>query len=274
MHLSSRTDWGYFGWIQSIISPEYHAAAGFVPRRDLILTSPAANLDLRPEWLPDGVRSFTPGFTSFIYHGASNRRLQEASVSFRPLRFDFHSGAQATFFVRPAWQVLEREFRPLPGVAIEPGRYRYTESGATWQPDISAPYWAWVTVASGRFFDGHRDRLVYRASPLPGPRIGITFDYSANRLRGVGEPGSEHVTHLAGVEVRAALNPRLQLVSFYQRNTVTASTNWNTRISWEFRPLSHVYLVFNDGQPFGDGLTGLPPLERRQQLILKGSYLR
>jgi len=58
--------------------------------------------------------------------------------------------------------------------------------------------------------------------------------------------------------VRIALNPRLQLVSFYQRNTVFATDTSNTRFAREFRPLSLVYLVFYDGQQFGSPMLGVP----------------
>ncbi|MEM6802152.1 MAG: hypothetical protein AAF696_12155, partial [Bacteroidota bacterium] len=47
---------------------------------------------------------------------------------------------------------------------------------------------------------------------------------------------------------RFALNPRLQLSMFYQYNSLDKQGRWNIRSSWEYQPLSFVYLVFNDTQ--------------------------
>ena len=50
------------------------------------------------------------------------------------------------------------------------------------------------------------------------------------------------------IQGRFAVNPRLQLIGFYQRNSLDNSENYNLRLSWEYRPLSYVYLIFNRGQ--------------------------
>jgi hypothetical protein len=48
-----------------------------------------------------------------------------------------------------------------------------------------------------------------------------------------------------GPELRLAINPKIQLSVFYQQNTLTRTQNWNVRFSWEFRPMSNIFLVFN-----------------------------
>jgi hypothetical protein len=270
---ANTSSWGYVGWVQGIISEEYNPALGFLPRRDLITTSPAIALDLRPTWLPRGVRSLRPGFTGYWYHAASTRDFQEGFLTVRPLNLQFDGAEELTLWVRRNWQVLDRPFRPIPGLALEPGRYAYDDVGVTWRPDLSRAYWAQVTVSAGEFFDGRTQQLVYRASPLPGPRVGLTFDYTGQRFQDVGTAEASVTSHLLGAELRMALNPRLQLVSFYQRNTSFATDTWNTRLSWEFQPLSFVHLVFNDGQQFGNPTFGVPTGPRRQQLILKASWL-
>jgi hypothetical protein len=273
VHLANNARWGYAGWVQGVISRDYDAALGFLPRRDLITTSPALALDLRPDWLPTRVRSLRPGFTGYWYHAASTREFQEGFLTLRPINLQFDRAEELTLWARHNWQVLERPFRPIPGLSVEPGRYEFTEYAVTWRPDLSRAYWAFVTVSTGGFFDGRRDQVIYRASPLPGPHLGVTFDYTGQRFRSVGVADDAVVSHLLGAEVRFALNPRLQLFSFYQRNTSFGTDTWNTRLAWEFRPLSFLYLVFNDGQQFGSPALGVPAGPRQQQLILKASWL-
>jgi hypothetical protein len=271
-HAALQGPGGYAGWIQTLISEDYDASTGFVARRDLVSSSPAANLDLRPVWLPGFVRSFRPGFVGFFYHRFSNGAFQEGSLTLRPLNFTFRDASELTIWTSPTWQRLEQPFRPIPGLELEAGAYDYLESGITYKPDLSKPYWAYVTLAAGGFYDGRRERVVYRASPLPGPRLALTFDYIGERFRGIGNAGDDVVTHLAGVELRAALNPRLQLVSAYQQNSAFGTRSWNTRLAWEYRPLSYVYLVFNDGQPVAGGAAGAAA-PRQQQLIVKASWI-
>ena len=72
--------------------------------------------------------------------------------------------------------------------------------------------------------------------------------------------------------MRLALNPRLQLYTFYQHNTAAESNSLFARLSWEYLPLSFVYLVVNDRASMGGGF--LPPVPRDRQIILKFSFIQ
>jgi len=275
-HLSNSFSWGYLGWVQVLVSPDYRADVGFVPRTDLITTSPAASFDLRPAWLPSFVRSWQPGVTTMFFHRLSDTAFQEGSVTLRPLNFAFHDGSQASLWGRMEMQRLQTSFRPITDLEIAPGEYDYPTIGITRQPDLSRRYWAYVTVTTGAFYDGHREQIIYRASPLPGPRLSLTFDYSGNRFRNVGVGEERDVmTHLAGLRVRAALNPRLQFSTVYQYNSSARRASLNARFSWEFAPLSFLHVVLNDGRPAGLSADdpGSPATPRSRQLLIKGSYL-
>ena len=86
----------------------------------------------------------------------------------------------------------------------------------------------------------------------------------------VGENQTTTNVDLYSIEGRFALNPRLQLIGFYQRNSENSSQNYNIRFSWEYQPLSYIYLVFNQ-QAFN------PYMERvrvENHVITKISYLK
>ena len=76
------------------------------------------------------------------------------------------------------------------------------------------------------------------------------------------------MTHLAGPELRLFLNPRVQWSAFYQYNSAAQRGTLNARFSWEFLPLSFLYVVYNDRQPIAGGLS---PVSR--SLIVKLSWL-
>ena len=68
--------------------------------------------------------------------------------------------------------------------------------------------------------------------------------YAQNRL--ITDLTNLHVyAHNSLSQGRLALNPRLQLTAFYQKNTDDSSQNYYIRFSWEYQPLSFVYLIFN-----------------------------
>ena len=76
-------------------------------------------------------------------------------------------------------------------------------------------------------------------------------------------------TRLIGIGSRFALNPRLQLSGFLQHNSLTSRDILNARLSWEFRPLSYLYVVYNSAANDED----LIPDYSQQQLLIKFTYL-
>jgi hypothetical protein len=274
LHAAMQNNRGYFGWIQAYYGEEYLPESGFLPRPNLIITSPAVTLDLRPSWKPSWVRLFNPGFTSAFYHRASDSRFQEGSLTIYPLTTTFQNGSYLRPFVQPQWQRLGSDFSPVPGLTIPAGDCQFTDFGITFRDDLSRKLWWWVTVASGPYYDGRKSYLVYRMRVAPTPRASLTIDYVGNHITDVGTGEQAVITHLWYPELRLALNPRLQLATLYQYNSVNRSSAWNTRLSWEFRPLSYVYLVFNSRdfrEPEG-GWTG-DPLPSESRLIAKATYL-
>jgi hypothetical protein len=273
-HAASQGNRGYFGWIQSYYSEEYRPESGFLPRSNLILTSPAVTLDLRPAWRPSWVRLFNPGFSSAFYHRASDGRFQEGDIYIYPVTTTFQNSAYFRPFVHPQWQRLESDFSPVPGLTIPAGDYDFTDYGFTFRDDLSRKLWWWVTVGTGGYFDGRKSYIIYRMRVAPSPRTSLTIDYIGNRITDTGVDAVDVTTHLWYPELRLALNPRLQLSTLYQYNSVNRSSAWNARLSWEFRPLSYVYLVFNSRdfrEPDG-GWTG-DPLPSESRLIAKATYL-
>jgi hypothetical protein len=72
------------------------------------------------------------------------------------------------------------------------------------------------------------------------------------------------------LETRMAINPRMQLIGFYQKNTTDDLKSLNLRLSWEYQPLSFVYLVFNSLNYQGMDSTQ----QKQQSFLAKLSYLK
>ncbi len=96
-----------------------------------------------------------------------------------------------------------------------------------------------------------------------------SFDLIEKQDYGDGNGFVNVETHLTTLGARFALNPRLQLSAFYQYNSFDEQGRWNIRGSWEYRPLSFIYFVFNDTQ-----IDGLDMDFREQQVISKVTFIR
>ncbi|MEM1117926.1 MAG: DUF5916 domain-containing protein, partial [Bacteroidota bacterium] len=276
--IRNRASWGYAGFLQQVATADYEAATGFVFRRDVLLNSPAVFLDLRPGWLPGTVRSFAPRFVADVFHRPSDGAFLQADVSVTPLRAVFQSGAEAAAFVRPSWQDLDatEDFRPL-GVPVAAGSYRYLRAGASLSSDPSRRVSGAVEASTGGYFDGRLTTVEATASAAPSPRLAVALRYELNDARRLGVEARDVRTHLVGAETRLALSPRLQATAFWQYNSLVDRTFLNARLSWEFAPLSFVYLVVNDTRyvvPTAERMATPDDFLAEQQGVLKVSYLR
>jgi hypothetical protein len=261
-------DWGYTGWVQSVVSSDYEASSGFVARNNILVTSPAFDLDLRPAWLPRYVRALSPATTVYVYHGADDRKLQEATVKITPLGIEFQDGSALDVYVDPQWQVLERPFEPLPGLVADPGEYRYTRYGVEAKSDESRGLSAQLLASTGGYFDGTLTSLNLTARASPSPRLSFSLGFVRNSIQDLGEDNESRVTHLVAPELRLAFNPRTQLTAFYQYNTGAELASWNVRFSWEYRPLSYVYVVYNRFRDLNGAGT-----ETEDEVVVKVNYL-
>lgn len=266
--------WGYVGWIQEVVTSGYQPATGFVRRRNFIWTSPFSTLDLRPGWRPSGVRSFRPAVGMNLYHGPSDGAFQEGNLLLRPVNVLFENGSSFGLTASPTWQRLEQPFTPLAGISVDPGSYSYTRWQGFAATDPASRFGGRLDASTGGFYDGRLHALGMTGQATLSPRVALFANYSLNALRSLGVSGAGKTTHLVAPEVRLALNPRVQLTGFYQYNSAAELSSWNARFSWEFLPLSYLYLVYNDRQPIDTG-SGLaePAAPGERQFILKLTWL-
>jgi hypothetical protein len=277
--LRNEADWGYVGFVQDVATKHYEASTGFIFRQDVILNSPAATFDWRPSWRPHAVRNFDPGFSAYVYHQPSDGAFLQADLRFRPIGIVFKNSADFSFSVGPSWQTLSAEeaafFRPL-GVKVTEGDYRYVRARIEANSDLTARWVASAEVGTGGFYNGHLTTAAIKGLVRPSPHATFQGSYAVNAARNLGLTGQGPTSHLIGAEARLAWSPRLQVISFYQYNTLAELGAWNVRLSYEFRPLSYIYLVFNDTRSFSsmtDRMTQPDARSDQQQVIFKVSYL-
>jgi hypothetical protein len=253
-------------WTQSVVSRDYDPQMGFVARSRTIVTDPGVNYQFRGGWLPAFVRSYTPGLSLTMYHDVRTGRLTDRYVSVNPVNVQFQHGGVFSWQVVFTGQAVDSGFAPL-GVSIEAGRYSYTRHKLLLSSDPSRKIAISLGGDLGKYYNGTYHAVTAALSLAPSPYFFLAPSIEAGRLEHVGKIGGHRDVQLYMVEARVAASPRMQLTGLFQRSTATSSTSWNARFSWEFRPLSYFYIVYNSSR--GDGVGAL----REQQAIAKITYL-
>lgn len=260
-----------FWWTQTVVTKDFDPGMGFVSRSDVIGTTPGVFWYYRGRQLPlrKWIRAFEPGLMTEFYHQASTGKLIERQVNINPVWFNFQDGGFFGYLISPTYQRLTESFAPL-GIEIGMGEYRYVRHQFYVSTDPSRVVGLLADIQFGTYFNGRLQtgNLTLRISP--SPHFSLSAALNRNRFREVGDAEESKQADLWSLTGRFALNPRLQLIGFYQRNSLNRQSNYNIRLSWEYQPLSFVYLVFNHR---GFQL----PQQKRQtddHVILKVSYLR
>ncbi len=234
-----------------LVSRNYAPRTGFVSRTDVFMHRPMLGYDWRPAWRPRWLRTFYWFAASELYTDPDLRRLQESSTE---LYVDFLLENGALFYpdVFFVTQRLPAPFSPVPGVTIPAGEYQFWRPNVYVGSDQSRRVSADVRAYTGRFYDRLLDEVTTTANVVADPRLGVQLSHNYNRFRGQGEPITTHV--MRGV-LRGAVNPRLQLSGTWQYNSARGRQSLNARLSWEYRPLSFLYVILNDARAAGPNET-------------------
>lgn len=258
-------------WTQTVVTRDFDPALGFVSRSDVIGTTPGIFWYYRGKKLPfpKWIRAFEPGLMLEFYHQASTGKLIERQINMNPVWFNFQNGGYFGYLINPTFQQLTEPFAPL-GILISEGKYNYVRHQFYYSSDPSKVIGLSADINFGSYFNGQLDAGTVALRLSPSPHFSLTGSVNRNRFIKVGDNLETATADLWSITGRLALNPRLQLIGFYQRNSLNKQDNYNVRLSWEYQPLSYIYLVFNH-RGFDNSL-----LKRQTEdhVIMKLSYLR
>lgn len=258
-------------WTQSLVTKDFNPELGFVSRSDVIGTTPGIFWYYRGDALPfkKWIRAFEPGVFPEFYHQASTGKLTERQLTMNPIWLNFQKGGYFGYIITPTYQWLTEPFAPL-GINIPEGKYNYLRHVFYFSSDQSRILSTNFNFETGSYFNGKLFAGTFSLNIAPIPHLFLQGQFNRNHFKEVGEPATNKTVDLYSLSGRLALNPRLQLIGFYQKNSENNSSNYNIRLSWEYQPLSYVYLVFNR--------RGFDNLQMKRQTedhaIIKVSYLR
>ena len=255
----------YLTWSTNFVDEKYVPGMGFVFANNTIQNNPGGYYIWRPKGkLGKLIRRWDPGMFINVFQNASNGAFQSAQIDIFPVFIIFQDNSLLDITYQPTWENFF--FSPL-GIDVKPKNYFFSRYQVKYKTDASKKLSGTISYYGGDYYDGKLDEWGANIRFAPSPKIAISGDYALNRIRNLGIDKENADISIYTLSLRLAANPRLQLSAFYQYNTFDQRARWNVRGSWEFAPLSFVYVVFNENDyRLADA--------RNRSVINKISYLR
>lgn len=236
----------YGFWKSTYVDKKYLPGMGFVFATNTLYHNPGGYFIWRPKGkLGKLIRRWDPGAYINYYQNAEDFRFQQADVYLFPVYIIFQSGAFFEYALTPTWQIINFPFQQL-SIPLEQKQYYYTRQYVSHRTDQSKKLSLATKFEWGPYYNGRLQTLLLTGRVAPLPNIAFSATYERNQFRNLGIYKEDLRTDLITASLRLAYNPRIQAAVFYQYNSFDQRGRWNVRGSWEFAPLSFLYVVFNE----------------------------
>jgi hypothetical protein len=225
-------------WTTLRIGDAFQPALGFVPRTGIYKHDLGIVYQPRPHngWLRQIFGEFE---TTVVTDLSGNWESYEVFTA--PINWRLESGDRVEFNVVPEGERLTESF-DLEGVTVPAGAYQWVryraEAGSAAKRKLSAQ----VTWRFGGFYDGTLDQFLLVGTWHPSGLLSV--DFSGERDIGRLKEGSFTAT-LVGVNSHINVSPHLQINSFVQYDTSSASIGTNSRLRWTFTPAADLFVIYN-----------------------------
>ncbi len=140
---------------------------------------------------------------------------------------------------------LKYAFDPLNnGNPIIADKYKYIDFGLGYSSADNKKFQYGGNISYGSYYNGHKNQVSVNAQYrlLPLARLQVRYERNGIDLK---ELGSD-TFHLARFIGEVFFSNRLSWTTYVQYNTQFDNFNINSRLQWEYKPLSYIYLVISD----------------------------
>ncbi|HEY6362380.1 MAG TPA: DUF5916 domain-containing protein [Vicinamibacterales bacterium] len=226
------------------IGGRFNDELGFVPRRGIVNYEAQANYRFRPLGLSKWIREIQPHWNVDMFTSQADGSLESRYQDFHfPLNFQ-----DGTFFeagVNPNVEVIKTPFtiNSARGVRVNPGRYEFDEYFILVNSNTSAPAAMGARYSIGEFYDG------YRRSYALGPsfRLNESLNAALNvQVQDVELSTGDYVSTFITGRVNYNFNTKMFVNALLQYNTDSRQWSSNLRFNVIHRPLSDIFLVYNE----------------------------
>ncbi len=216
-----------------------------------------------------------PWIRRYVWDASSSRISNhtgqvESTATTAAFALELHNSDRVSVAVTSSGEYLPQPFRIGPGVTLPVGQYDFVSVRTAYNFGAQRRLSGSVSVERGQFYNGHRTVV-----GVSGTRVEVTPRLSLQPTASINDvhlaQGSFRAT-LAGSRITYTVTPLMFVSALVQYNSSNSSFSTNTRLRWEYRPGSELFVVFNEQR---DTLgAGAPDLVGRSLVFKLNRLLR
>ena len=234
------------------IGTRFRDDMGFVPRIGVNHIAGYARWNVRPKWASKlRIREFGPHVHFDSFHRRDDGVLESRYHDSHIVVSMNNSG----FFETGVNRNTEDNRAPFTlngarGVKVQPGRYEFDEYFVLFRSDSARPFSFESRYSDGTLYDGYRRGYTFS----PTFKVNEHFNASVGiQINDIDLPVASYVSKLVNTRVNYNFNTRLFLNALVQYNTDSRQWSSNVRFNFIHRPLSDLFLVYNERRLDGSG---------------------
>jgi hypothetical protein len=207
----------------------------------------------RPEWIPKfGIRELHPHTRYNIYTDQSNTKVSHTNhVAYA---WFLENGGYLELQWNPRFERIATPFKVRPDQSFAPGSYSWNEYVIELETNHSRKVSGSALITTGGFWTGTQKST--KVGVIFRPSYHVSFDTALQRNDiALPFPMHDFVTNLVTSRIGYAFNTRTFLDTLLQYNTDLKQFSANMRFDLIHRPLSDLFIVYNEQQLTNRDLT-------------------
>jgi len=214
-----------------------------------------------------------PWIRRYVLEGSASRIANhtgqvESTAAMTAFAMELHSSDRISASITNSGEFLPLPFRISPGVTLPVGQYEFLSARAGYNFGAQRRISGNISIERGAFYNGHRTIF-----GVAGSRVEVTPRLSLQPTASVNDvhlTQGRFRTTLVGSRITYTVTPLMFVSALVQFNSSTNSFSTNTRLRWEYRPGSELFVVFNEQRDTAG--SGAPDLVGRS-LVFKFNRL-
>jgi hypothetical protein len=248
-----------------LIGSRFNDEMGFVPRKGVNNGEQYVGVTFRPKRVQKWLRSTNPHWQVEHFSRQNDGGLESQYMDWHwPLMFQNSSFVEVG--INPNIEVIRQPFviNSRRGVVVLPGRYEFNEYFVLANSNSSAPLSFNTRIGTGDFYDGYKRSYSLGGTVRMSEHFNVALSAAINDVEL--STGAFTTTLVTG-RVNYYFNTKVFLNALLQYNTDTQQWSSNVRFNVIHRPLSDIFIVYNERNDYRTGAM----IDRA--LIAKMTYL-
>lgn len=223
------------------IDENFNPEVGFVPRLGIRKSTGQFSVRPRPKERIPSIREFEPSI-AVEYITDPGNELQTRTMDNR-FTTTFQNGSIIWLGYQSHFERLTQPFRIRAAQDIPVGDYRFDNYVLSLTSDRSRMFSGEFQLTGGGFYDGDKNSYKLGARLQPGRHFRAEVTWSHDK---VDLPSGKFDTNLIIARVGYSFSPTMFLNALIQYNSEQRETSSNIRFDLRHRPLSDLFLVYNE----------------------------